>query len=102
MEGAETILKTTLLYEEHLALGARMAEFGGWEMPIQYEGILAEHQHTRTKTGLFDICHMGEFELTGSTAAADLENLLTMKVSTISVGQCRYGFLLDESGRSDR
>jgi len=91
-------LKTTPLYEEHVALGARMAEFGGWEMPIQYEGILAEHQHTRTKTGLFDICHMGEFELTGPTAAADLENLLTMKISTLSVGQCRYGFLLDEQG----
>jgi len=75
-----------------------MAEFGGWNMPIQYEGILAEHQHTRTKTGLFDICHMGEFELTGPTAAADLENLLTMKISTLAVGQCRYGFMLNEPG----
>ncbi len=75
-----------------------MAEFGGWDMPIQYEGILSEHQHTRTKTGLFDICHMGEFELTGPTAAADLENLLTLKISTLAVGQCRYGFLLDEQG----
>ncbi len=98
MEGAETILKTTPLHEEHVALGARMAEFGGWDMPIQYEGILAEHHHTRTKTGLFDICHMGEFELTGPTAAADLENLLTMKISTLAIGQCRYGFLLNEQG----
>ncbi len=98
MAGDETILKTTPLHEEHISLGARMAEFGGWEMPIQYEGILAEHEHTRTKTGLFDICHMGEFELTGPTAAADLENLLTMKISTLAVGQCRYGFLLDEQG----
>ena len=98
MEGAETVLKITPLHEEHVALGARMTEFGGWDMPIQYEGILAEHQHTRTKTGLFDICHMGEFELTGPTAAGDLENLLTMKVSTLAVGQCRYGFLLDEQG----
>ncbi len=98
MAGAETVLKTTPLHEEHVGLGARMAEFGGWEMPIQYEGILSEHQHTRTKTGLFDICHMGEFELTGPTAAADLENLLTMKISTLAVGQCRYGFLLDEQG----
>jgi len=91
-------MKKTPLHTEHVASGARMAEFGGWEMPIQYEGILAEHQHTRTQTGLFDICHMGEFELAGPTAAADLENLLTMKVATISVGQCRYGFLLDEQG----
>ena len=75
-----------------------MAEFGGWDMPIQYEGILAEHEHTRTKTGLFDICHMGEFELTGPTACADLEKLLTMNVSTLAVGQCRYGFMLNEQG----
>jgi aminomethyltransferase len=75
-----------------------MAEFGGWDMPIQYEGILAEHEHTRTKTGLFDICHMGEFELTGPTAVADLERLLTMKVSTLAIGQCRYGFMLNGQG----
>ena len=75
-----------------------MAEFGGWDMPIQYEGILAEHEHARTKTGLFDICHMGEFELTGPTAVADIERLLTMKVSTLAIGQCRYGFMLNEQG----
>jgi aminomethyltransferase len=98
MEGAEAVLKTTPLHKEHIALGARMAEFGGWDMPIQYEGILAEHEHTRTKTGLFDICHMGEFELTGPTVVADLERLLTMKVSTLAVGQCRYGFMLNEQG----
>ncbi|MDH3346336.1 MAG: glycine cleavage system aminomethyltransferase GcvT [Kiritimatiellaceae bacterium] len=92
------MLKTTPLHQEHLDLGARMAEFGGWDMPIQYEGILAEHQHTRVQTGLFDICHMGEFELSGTTAAADLENLLTLKVSTLAVGQCRYGFLLNDQG----
>jgi aminomethyltransferase len=98
MEGAAHILKTTPLHQEHVALGARMAEFGGWDMPIQYEGILAEHEHTRTKTGLFDICHMGEFELTGPTACADLEKLLTMSVSTLTIGQCRYGFMLNEQG----
>lgn len=75
-----------------------MAKFGGWDMPIQYEGILAEHHHARSRTGLFDICHMGEFELTGPTAAADLERLLTMKISTLAVGQCRYGFMLNEQG----
>ncbi|HKL20381.1 MAG TPA: glycine cleavage system aminomethyltransferase GcvT, partial [Tichowtungia sp.] len=91
-------MKHTPLHEEHSTLGARMAEFGGWDMPIQYEGILAEHQHTRTQTGLFDICHMGEFELSGPAAAADLENLLTMKISTLAVGQCRYGFMLNEQG----
>lgn len=88
----------TPLHDEHIALGARMAEFGGWDMPIQYEGILAEHQHTRMQSGLFDICHMGEFELSGPTAAADLERLLTMKNSTLKIGQCRYGFMLNEQG----
>jgi aminomethyltransferase len=91
-------MKKTPLYEEHIALGARMAGFGGWDMPIQYEGIPAEHHHTRTRTGLFDICHMGEFELSGPAAAADLDNLLTMKISTLAAGQCRYGFMLNEQG----
>ncbi|MDK2857657.1 MAG: aminomethyltransferase [Verrucomicrobiota bacterium] len=91
-------MKKTPLHEEHIALGAKMAEFGGWNMPIQYNGILAEHDHTRTKTGLFDICHMGEFELSGPNAAADLETLLTMNISTLTIGQCRYGFMLNEQG----
>jgi len=65
---------------------------------IQYEGILTEHEHTRTKAGLFDICHMGEFELIGPSAAADLERLLTQKIETLQIGQCRYGFMLAEDG----
>lgn len=91
-------MKQTPLHEEHIRLGARMAEFGGWDMPIQYEGILAEHHHTRTQAGLFDICHMGEFELTGPSVVADLERLLTMNVSALPVGRCRYGFMLNEQG----
>ncbi|OQW94685.1 MAG: glycine cleavage system protein T, partial [Verrucomicrobia bacterium A1] len=81
-----------------MALGARMAPFGGWDMPIQYEGILAEHAHTRMRTSIFDTCHMGEFDLSGPTAEADLEHLLTQRVSTIQAGQCRYGYLLREDG----
>ncbi len=92
------MLKKTPLYREHTSLGARMRTFGGWTMPIEYEGILIEHKHTRTRTGLFDICHMGEFELTGPTTAADLEMLLTMPISTLRIGQCRYGFMLNEQG----
>lgn len=75
-----------------------MAPFGGWDMPIQYEGIIAEHEHTRKACGLFDICHMGEFELRGATAEKDLERLLTMAVGSIAPGRCRYGFLLNEQG----
>lgn len=88
----------TPLYETHVKLGARMAPFGGWDMPIQYEGILAEHEYTRKVCGIFDICHMGEFELRGPTAEQDLERLLTQSVASIAIGQCKYGFLLNDRG----
>ncbi len=88
----------TPLYDSHVALGARMGPFGGWDMPIQYAGILPEHAHTRTKTSIFDICHMGEFELSGPTAEADLERVLTQNIQTLAIGQCRYGYLLREDG----
>lgn len=88
----------TPLFDTHVKLGARMAPFGGWDMPIQYEGILAEHQYTRNVCGIFDICHMGEFELRGPTAEQDLERLLTQSISSIAVGQCKYGFLLKDNG----
>lgn len=88
----------TPLYQEHVKLNARIAPFSGWDMPIQYEGILAEHQWTRTRASIFDTSHMGEFLLRGPTALADLERLLTMNVSTIEVGQARYGYLLNEEG----
>jgi aminomethyltransferase len=75
-----------------------MAPFGGWDMPIQYEGILAEHAWTRSHATIFDICHMGEFELRGATAEADLERLITQSVGGIAIGQCRYGYLLRDDG----
>lgn len=90
--------KRTPLYDRHIALNARMAPFAGWDMPIQYKGILAEHQHTRRHVSVFDTCHMGEFELSGPTAESDLERLLTSTVATIETGQCRYGFLLHDDG----
>lgn len=67
-------------------------------MPIQYAGILQEHHHTRTKASVFDICHMGEFELSGPTALHDLERLLTCNIESLKIGQVRYGFMLDEEG----
>lgn len=88
----------TPLHEEHHLLNARMAPFAGWDMPIQYQGIIAEHLHTRAHASVFDICHMGEFELTGPTAEADLERLLSLRIATLEPGQCRYGFLLNEAG----
>lgn len=91
-------MKKTPLHEQHLNLGARMGEFGGWDMPIQYAGILQEHHHTRTKVSVFDICHMGEFELSGPTAMADLERILTCNIASMAVCQVRYGFMLNTDG----
>lgn len=88
----------TPLYDRHVSLKARMAPFAGWDMPIQYQGILPEHEATRKGCAVFDICHMGEFELEGPSAAADLEKLMTCSIATLKDGQCRYGFLLREDG----
>ncbi|CAH2032148.1 glycine cleavage system aminomethyltransferase GcvT [Trichlorobacter ammonificans] len=91
-------LQATPLNARHRALGALMAPFGGWEMPIQYEGIIAEHRWCREQAALFDICHMGEFVFRGDFQAFGLEELFTFSVTTIPVGRSRYGFLLNERG----
>jgi len=76
-----------------------MAPFAGWNMPIQYpDGIIAEHLHTRAKAGLFDISHMGEFILDGAGAVEGLGRALTVNITTLKPGRCRYGFLLNERG----
>jgi aminomethyltransferase len=91
-------LKNTPLTREHENLKALMAPFGGWNMPIQYEGILAEHAWCREKAALFDICHMGEFHFKGDFVAGGLEDVFTFSVSSIPVGRSRYGFLLNDDG----
>jgi aminomethyltransferase len=99
MEPSDTaLLKKTPLYKTHLGLGAKIAPFGGWLMPIQYEGILAEHAHTRTKASIFDICHMGEFTIRGDPASTGLDRILTQNIISMPVGSCRYGFMLNEAG----
>jgi len=90
--------RKTGLYDRHMASGARMVSFSGWSMPVQYEGIIAEHLHTRARAGLFDICHMGEFFLRGPAAEKDLEKLVTCRVGDMPEGRCRYGFLLNDTG----
>jgi aminomethyltransferase len=95
---SEHNLQVTPLNEQHRALGALMAPFGGWDMPIQYEGIIAEHRWCRQQAALFDICHMGEFLFKGDLVAAGLENLFTFSVTAIPVGRSKYGFLLNEQG----
>lgn len=91
------LLKTPL-NEWHRVHGAKMGPFAGWDMPIQYEGILAEHAHTRTAASIFDICHMGEFRIRGAGAAAALAAAVSHNLDTLKPGKCRYGFLLNAQG----
>lgn len=91
-------LLVTPLNRQHRELGALMAPFGGWDMPIQYEGIIAEHRWCRERAALFDICHMGEFLFKGDIVASGLEDLFTFSVTAIPVGRSKYGFLLNEQG----
>lgn len=93
-----TDAKKTILYDVHISLGARMAPFGGFLMPIQYEGIIAEHTATRTAATLFDTCHMGEFKLTGPGSVSLLDKLCTCNVASIRNGRCRYGMMCNENG----
>lgn len=97
MSGEE--LKRTPLYEEHLALGARMVPFAGWEMPVQYRGIIEEHNAVRTAAGVFDVCHMAEFRIFGAEAEAALQGLLTNDITRIAeIGAAQYTLLCDEEG----
>ena len=95
---ATTGLKTTPLYEEHLRLGAKMIDFGSWYMPVQYSGIVDEHNAVRSNAGLFDISHMGQFTASGPGAAPWLNRLLTNDILRLSPGHGQYTFLLNERG----
>ena len=97
---ADNEIKNTPLSEWHKSNGARMVPFSGWNMPVQYsDGILAEHNHTREKAGLFDICHMGEFRITGNNALEALDAIFARPVFNQRVGVCRYNFLLNRNGK---
>src|SRR5512147_2844097 len=93
-----SMLQRTPLYECHIALGARMVEFGGWEMPVQYQGIATEHQAVRTAAGLFDISHMGEIEVKGADACAFLQHIVTQDVAAIAEGHSHYALLCRPDG----
>ena len=88
-----TSLKRTPLFAAHVKAGARMVEFGGWEMPVQYSGILEEHRRVRSAVGLFDVSHMGEFEVEGRGALAALQTLTTNDVTALEIGQVQYSLL---------
>jgi len=91
-------LKHTPLEAEHLKLGGRLVPFAGWLMPVQYDGIMAEHLAVRREAGVFDISHMGQLRASGENAAAWLNGLLTNQIEKLSIGQGQYTLLLNEKG----
>ncbi|MGD0463013.1 MAG: glycine cleavage system aminomethyltransferase GcvT [Tepidisphaeraceae bacterium] len=92
------MLKRTPLYEFHVACGAKMVDFAGWEMPILYRGIVEEHQQTRASGSLFDVSHMGRIYVGGPDAAAFLDKALTRNIRQQRVGQSRYSLVCNSAG----
>ncbi|HUS14393.1 MAG TPA: glycine cleavage system aminomethyltransferase GcvT [Chloroflexia bacterium] len=95
---SDSAIKNTPLNAAHRALGARMVEFGGWEMPVQYKGILEEHRAVRERAGIFDTCHMGEFVVQGSGALPLLQYSTTNDVAKLELGQAQYSYMTNEQG----
>jgi aminomethyltransferase len=89
----DTSLRRTPLHAAHVKAGARMVPFGGWEMPVQYRGIVEEHRTVRAAVGCFDVSHMGEFEVEGPGALAALQRLTTNDVAALETGQVQYSVL---------
>ena len=94
---SQTLLHTPL-YDRHVAAGARMVPFAGWEMPVQYEGVIPEHRAVRTDCGVFDVSHMGELEVEGMHAFDLLQGLLSNDLRKVEVGGAQYTLLTNERG----
>jgi glycine cleavage system T protein (aminomethyltransferase) len=93
----QTLLRTPL-YDRHVALGARLVPFAGWEMPVQYEGVIPEHLAVRNDCGVFDVSHMGELEVEGPGAREFLQSMLSNDLDRIGPGQAQYTLLTNEQG----
>jgi len=91
-------LLNTPLHDRHVELGARMVPFAGWEMPVQYEGVIPEHRAVRTDAGVFDVSHMGELEVEGPRAHDLLQGTLSNDLDRLSVGEAQYTLLTNEEG----
>lgn len=98
MTQAQNVLEKTPLFEVHKRLGAKLIEFGGWLMPVQYSSIIEEHKAVRNAAGLFDLSHMGEIEVSGRQALEFLQYATTNDVSKLEVGQAHYTFMLYPDG----
>src|ERR671933_206474 len=93
----QTLLRTPL-YDRHVALGARMVPFAGWEMPVQYSGVIPEHKAVRSDCGAFDVSHMGELEVEGPRAHELLQSVLSNDLDRVEPGQAQYTLLTNEQG----
>jgi aminomethyltransferase len=93
----QTLLRTPL-YDRHVALGARLVAFAGWEMPVQYEGVIPEHLSVRRDCGVFDVSHMGELEVEGARAREFLQSLLSNDLDRIEPGKAQYTLLTNDEG----
>lgn len=95
-------LRTSPLHERHVALGAKMADFGGWSMPIEYAGggVVAEHTAVRERVGVFDVSHLGKARVSGPGAAEFVNRCFTNDLRRIEPGRAQYTMCLDESGES--
>src|SRR5690349_25132794 len=91
-------LKRSPLHDRHAALGAKFAEFGGWEMPLQYSGVIDEHTAVRTAVGVFDVSHLGKALVAGPGAAAFVNACLTNDLGRIGPGKAQYTLCCDPSG----
>src|SRR5918996_766655 len=96
--GVQETLQRTPLYERHVSLGARLVPFAGYEMPVQYEGVIAEHRAVRTDCGAFDVSHMGELHVDGPTPHEFLQRMLSNDLDRVGDGQSQYTLLTNEEG----
>src|SRR5215210_705074 len=90
--------KATVLLDRHKELGAKLTNFGGWEMPLQYAGIVAEHNSVRNSTGLFDVSHLGKLLVSGPGSTDALERALTASMETLEPGAATYALVLNDDG----
>jgi aminomethyltransferase len=97
-ESPAVALKKTPLNARHRSMGARMVEFGGWDMPVEYSGLTDEHLAVRTRAGLFDVSHMGEIEIAGRDALAAVQRITSNDASRLAVGQIQYSALTTPGG----
>src|SRR6476469_8018627 len=97
-QASESPLKKTPLNDRHRSSGARMVPFGGWDMPVEYSGIVAEHMAVRQRAGIFDVSHMGQIEIAGKNALDAVQRISCNDASKLQIGQAQYSGLLTPWG----